>query len=156
SDALREKRRDALTNYILSLPALVLQGIDNRNKLFQYFLIDVDMSACATTSRIVQAISSVQLFIQRCLLNLENLGDSSPFTVAPSQIDRSRWDWMQRYRLWEANRKVLFYPENWIQPELRDDKTSFFKDLESELLQNELTDPYVEQVFLHYLQKLDE
>ena len=46
---------------------------------------------------------------------------------------------MKNYRVWEANRKVFLYPENWIEPELRDDKTPFFKELETELLQNDVT-----------------
>ena len=41
-----------------------------------------------------------------------------------------QWAWMKAYRLWEANRKVFIYPENWIEPELRDDKSPFFEDLE--------------------------
>jgi hypothetical protein len=63
---------------------------------------------------------------------------------------------MKNYRVWEANRKVFLYPENWIEPELRDDKTPFFKDLETELLQNELTDQTVETALVNYLYKLDE
>src|SRR6266542_2099369 len=101
------------------------------------------------TSRIKQAISSVQLFIQRCLLNLES-------EVSPAEIDTDWWEWMKHYRIWEANRKVFLYPENWIEPELRDDKTPFFKDLETELLQNEITDETVEKALVNYLYKLDE
>ena len=29
------------------------------------------------------------------------------------------WDWRRNYRVWEANRKVFVYPENWIEPDLR-------------------------------------
>ena len=39
--------------------------------------------------------------------------------------------------IWEANRKVFLYPEEWIEPELRDDKSPVFKEIESELLQND-------------------
>ena len=46
---------------------------------------------------------------------------------------------MSKYRVWEANRKVFLWPENWIEPELRKDKSQFFKDLEDELLQNEIS-----------------
>src|SRR5207302_7436167 len=59
-------------------------------------------------------------------------------------------------RVWEANRKILLYPENWIVPELRDDKTPFFKELESDLLQGDVTDANVERALLSYLYKLDE
>lgn len=48
------------------------------------------------------------------------------------------WKWMRKYRVWEANQKVFLYPENWIEPELRPDKSSFFQDLENELLRMKL------------------
>lgn len=79
-----------------------------------------------------QAISSTQLFVQRALMNLES-------DVQLSADDAREWKWMKNYRVWEANRKVFLYPENWIEPELRDNKTSFFKELENNLLQSEIT-----------------
>jgi hypothetical protein len=109
------------------------------------------------TSRIVQACSAIQLFVQRCLMNLED-GKSDPsLNVVPSAIDAEQWlTWRKRYRFWEANRKVFIYPENWILPELRDDKTPFFQELERELLQNDVTKDTVEQAFLNYLERLDD
>ena len=69
----------------------------------------------------------------------------------------AQWNkWMKNYRVWEANRKISLYPENWMVPELRDDKSPFFKELESELLQNDLTQETTETTFLNYLRKLDE
>jgi AAA+ superfamily predicted ATPase len=32
---------------------------------------------------------------------------------------RPSWAWRKNYRVWEANRQVFLYPENWIEPELR-------------------------------------
>jgi hypothetical protein len=29
---------------------------------------------------------------------------------------------MKRYRIWEANRKIFLFPENWLEPEFRDDR----------------------------------
>jgi len=31
----------------------------------------------------------------------------------------SEWEWLKRYRVWDANRKIFLYPENWIEPDLR-------------------------------------
>lgn len=150
SDRLRESQRAALVAYVLAQPKIVAAEITDSNQLFEYFLIDVNMDPCFMTSRIKQAISSAQLFIQRCLLNLEK-------DVLPGEIDSEQWNtWMKNYRVWEANRKVFLYPENWIEPELRDEKSPFFKELENELLQNDITKETVEQAFLHYLEKLDE
>ena len=63
------------------------------------------------------------------------------------------WQWMKRYRVWEANRKIFLYPENWLEPELRDGKSSQFKELESELLKSDITDELAENAFLGYLQE---
>src|SRR5215813_12539 len=111
--------------------------------------MDVQMDPCMQTSRIRHALSSVQLFIERCLMNLEP-------RVSPESINREQWEWMKRYRVWEANRKVFLFPENWLEPELRDDKSPFFKEIESELLQSDITDERAAIAFLHYLEKLEE
>jgi hypothetical protein len=29
----------------------------------------------------------------------------------------TRWQWLRKYRIWEANRKVFLYPENSLEPE---------------------------------------
>jgi hypothetical protein len=29
------------------------------------------------------------------------------------------WEWRKKYRVWNANRKIFLYPENWLEPELR-------------------------------------
>jgi antitoxin component YwqK of YwqJK toxin-antitoxin module len=51
----------------------------------------------------------------------------------PDSADLQRWPWMKKYRVWEANRKTFVYPENWIEPDLQDDKSPYFKKLEKEL-----------------------
>ena len=101
------------------------------------------------TSRIKQAISSTQLFVDRCLLNLET------GIVLNPDFTRQWNTWRDRYRIWEANRKIFLYPENWIEPELRDDKSPFFKELESQLKQNEITAQTAEDALRGYLEKLD-
>src|SRR5262249_6084821 len=104
---------------------------------------------CMQTSRIRSALSSVQLFIERCLMNLES-------RVSPQAINATQWEWMKRYRVWEANRKVFLFPENWLDPELRDDKSPFFKEIESELLQSDITEDSASTALLNYLTKLEE
>jgi hypothetical protein len=147
-DVLREKRRGALLSHHLAKKRLR----DTYN-LYQHFLLDVEMSPCMMTSRTKLAISSVQLFVQRCLMNLEEWRIPSP----EQAVEWKRlWEWMKNYRVWEANRKVFLYPENWIEPELRRDKSPFFKDLENELLMGEMTAELAESAFLNYLEKLNE
>jgi hypothetical protein len=96
----------------------------------------------------VLAISSVQTFIQRCLLNLEK-------EVHPTAINAEQWKWMKRYRVWEANRKIFLFPENWLEPEFRDDKTYLFRELEGKLLQSDITNDLAEDAFFDYLKSLE-
>jgi peptidoglycan hydrolase-like protein with peptidoglycan-binding domain len=172
-DDIREKKRAALVEYhiensqrnqpekIMFNGSLIPNPLYWRDSLalYKYFLIDVEMSACQLTSRIKQAISSVQFFVQRCFLNLENryvkVSEDEKEDAASANA-WSQWKWMKNFRIWEANRKVFFYPENWIEPELRDDKSPFFEELESEIQQNEVTKENVEAAFLNYLHKVDE
>jgi hypothetical protein len=151
NDEMRALQRDALVTYILQQMRSHPESarIDTPDKLFEYFLMDVQMDPCMQTSRIRHALSSVQLFIERCLMNLEP-------RVSPVAINAQRWEWMKRYRVWEANRKVYLFPENWLEPELRDDKSPFFKEIESELLQSDITEDSATTAMLNYLSKLEE
>ena len=157
SDKIREHQKDALIGYLLTRPAIQAWGAEDADALFEYFLIDVQMGACMDTSRIVQANSSVQMFVNRCLLNLESDKSGGPEKgVSPGAIVKAQWEWMKNYRVWEANRKVFLYPENWLEPEWRNNRSEFFKELESYLVQNDITDRNVEQAFRNYLTSLNE
>ena len=72
-DPLREKQRAALVAYLVTHPdrSKTQPLWRDINDLYAHFLIDVEMTPCMLTSRIKQAIGSVQLFVQRCLMNLE-------------------------------------------------------------------------------------
>ncbi len=143
-DKLRQRQRDALVSYIMHQ-----RGFARMEQLYEYFLIDPGMEPVVQTTRVRLAIASLQLFIQRCLLNLEP-------QVSPSLINAKQWEWMKRYRVWEANRKIFLFPENWLEPEFRDDKTHLFSELEGALLQGDVSSDLVEDAFLNYLKKLDE
>jgi hypothetical protein len=150
-DPLRRKKRDALVSYLVNALSL-----ENSNQLFEYFLVDPGMEPVVQTSRLRLALSSVQTFVQRCLLNLENANNSQPArNVSPTAIRADWWEWMKRYRVWEVNREIFLFPENWMEPELRLDKTDLFQALESDLLQGDVTRDLVEDAFLTYLKGLD-
>ena len=154
NDKLRQSSRDALVSYILAHARDWELTIGNAtiatpDQLYEYFLIDVEMGTCMQTSRVVQATAAVQLFVQRCLLNLEA-------KVSPSAIDATIWNWMQNYRVWQANREVFLFPEDFMDPSLRDDKSPFFRELETELQQNPLTPESAEQALVNYLEKVDQ
>lgn len=158
NDELRELQRDALVAYILVqkgsdiLTDLGITPTPNRvpmaDDLFNWFLMDVEMQPCMETSRIRHALSSVQLFTERCLRNLEP-------QVNPSSISASQWEWRKRYRVWQANREVFLWPENWMDPSLRDDQSPIFKEALGKLLQGDITDDAAAGAYLDYLANLE-
>ncbi|HEU4914211.1 MAG TPA: neuraminidase-like domain-containing protein [Candidatus Saccharimonadales bacterium] len=147
-DDIRPQKRNALVAYLLATRT----DFKDTTDIYDHLLIDVEMEAIMPSSRIVQAHGTIQLFVQRCLMGLE------PDSAANVDTDSGweQWKWMKNYRVWEANRKVFLYPENWIEAELRDDKSFLFTEMENELQQNELTDYNAEQAFIKYLERLDD
>ncbi|MEU6352030.1 neuraminidase-like domain-containing protein, partial [Streptomyces sp. NPDC047072] len=151
-DVFRERRRKALVDWLVARPVAALGwNWSDSTGLYAHFLIDVEMSPCMLTSRLKQAAASAQLFVQRVQLNLET------DILASADLDPrwKQWSWMKRYRVWEANRKVFLYPENWLEPELRNEKSPFFRDLEQELMQNEVTAETAEDAFRGYVEGVD-
>lgn len=145
NDPLRRRQRDALLDLVMMRSR---QGggsprFDTRADVYAHFLIDPEMEACYDTSRVKQACASFQHFVQRVLLGLEP-------GVSLDPIDAQQWPWRKNYRVWEANRKVFVYPENWIEAGLRDNKTALFKELESALLQDEINADTAERALLAY------
>lgn len=156
-DKLRGKKRASLTTYLIHSG---FPQFENQNDLYHYFLIDTELEGCARTSRLVAATMSLQLYIHRILLNLEQ-DDQEPGTagrvyVKADDIPGDEWGWRKNYRVWEANRKVFLYPENYIEPELRDDKTPLFEELENELLQQDINADTVLDAYAKYMRGFDE
>jgi Tc toxin complex TcA C-terminal TcB-binding domain/Neuraminidase-like domain/Salmonella virulence plasmid 28.1kDa A protein/Putative peptidoglycan binding domain len=145
SDELRIRRRDAMVDRLIERHDEFTVADD----LYERLLIDTQMQPCFLTSRIKQAISSAQLFVQRVLFGLER-------DVRFESSEKAEWEWRSRFRLREAALKVFLFPENYAEPELRDGKSPLFKELEEKLLEEEVTAESVERACLAYLRGLDE
>ena len=140
-EPLNAATRDALVAYLLHT-----RGLRDADDLYEYLLNDVQMGEEATTSPIVEAIASIQLYYHRARMNLEEV---------PAELDGELerwWGWMKNYRTWEANRRVFLFPENYLRPELRTIKSSAFDELEQSLLQDEITPASVAAAYTAYLE----
>lgn len=151
-ERLLEKKRDALIDYLLHGPDA---EFSDTREMYKYFLIDGEVDGCFRTSRVVAASSSLQLYVHRIRMNLEK-EPKDGLHVKPSLIPSEEWEWRQHYRVWEANRKIFLWPENYLDPTIRDDKTPLFEELESELLQQEITEQTVIDAYSNYLKGLEE
>jgi hypothetical protein len=144
-DPVASEKRDALVAYLVES-----LGKRNANHLYEHLLTDIQMDASSNTSRIVEAINSIQVYYHRALIQLEDVPEDVRENL------KSWWPWMKNYRIWEANRKVFLHPENYIRPELRREKSPAFEELEQKLLQDEITAESVEEAYQRYLESFNE
>jgi hypothetical protein len=146
-DPLRRDLRDAFLSYLLTnnLGEITFSSV---NEIYDHFLIDPLMEPCSKTSRIVQATLSIQLFVQRVLLNLE--------INSISEEAKEKWTWHKNYRIWEACRKIFLYPENWLEPDWRKNKSEFFTELNDYIIENDITSETAEKALADYLDKIAE
>lgn len=147
-ETLDEQLRDALAAALIFQLQPSFAQITDQQSLYEFLLMDIKMSGCAKTSLLKQGLDSLQLYIHRCQMGLE--------AGTASQIPDTWWAWMSHYRVWEANRKVFLYPENYIDPSLRKLQTPIYQELKDELLQGDISEEQVGDVFHNYLRKLEE
>lgn len=150
---LEQQRRDALVAYYLG--QMVPQGnaprrVLTENDLYQYLLIDNQVTAEVDTSRVAQGIASVQQHVHAIYNGME------PGYGQVTQDKLALWrDGMSQYSLWAGYQMLEDYPENYLEPALRLDKTSMFKTFESELSQARLSGDTVQTALGNYLQTFE-
>ena len=157
NDKINVAKRDALCSYILANEKAL--NFKNKDELYDFFLLDVKMGGCFRTSKLVCAISSLQLYVTRVLANLEQSADGTIVVLKDMsglKDFKEEWEWRKSYRTWEANRKVFLYPENYVEPESLDIKSTIFKDLENDLMQGKLTKDAAETAYQNYITKFSE
>ena len=158
-DRINVIKRDALCDYIIAREREL--KFRDLSDIYAHFLLDIEMSGCFRTSRVVCANSSLQLYVHRVLSSLEESA-SEGFAVLEQIPEeeilriKQEWEWRKNYRVWEANRKVFLYPENYLEPDLRDNKTPIFKELEDELLQEKITKQAAEAAYKRYVSQFAE
>jgi hypothetical protein len=154
-DNLNERERDALVGllkYQLSQNKTIgnyFDGMKTLQDLSDYLLLDVEMSGVAKVSVVKQGLNTIQRYIQRCHMGLEGGGGIT------CPLGDKEWAWRSHYRFWEANRKVFLYPENYLDPDLRKLKTPEFGELQSELLEGEVTADSVAKAYNHYFDRVE-
>ena len=159
---LNESRRDALVPYYLK-HVIPLRGLDalaakitTAEDLYEYLLLDPNVSGQIKTSRIAEAVASAQLYLHRCREQLEPNLDLPAMQQASNETGFfSRWNaYNKRYASWAGLQRLMYYPASYIDPELRYNKTQLFEELETAINQGRITDERVEQAFTQYVSGL--
>jgi len=143
NDGLRVRGRDALVAYLIVRNRIKRKAPATRTKdefissvegLSEYLLQDVGTQLCQQTTRIEEAISVAQNYVQRNRLGLESGGFLAPF--------RKMWDsQFASFNVWKTCKSRTVYSENWVGYDeiKRAGESEAFQHLQSELRRNTLT-----------------
>ena len=120
--------RDALVPYYE--PASSMTNFEKGRDIGRRYLIDMGYECCSTTTRIAQAITTMQTLFQQLRLNQQH-SDLDTYAIVSENYDED-WEWLQSYERWRSLMFVYLYPENLLNPEYHPRRTEFFKGIVSE------------------------
>lgn len=152
NDTLDETLGAAASAYVIK--NIAPSRVTNRDQLYGWLLIDNQVSAKIKTTRIAEAIASVQLYVNRALGGQEEDVD---YTVKSKKFFSTDWDtYNKRYSTWAGVSQLVYYPENYVDPTLRIGQTSMMDEMLQALSQSQLTSDTVEDAFKTYMTRFEE
>lgn len=157
AEQLATTLRDALVGYYLGqlVPydddmAPYRSRLTTIDELYDFLLLDTQVSYKVKTAGVAQATKSLQQYINRITLNLEPGLSTTP-------EENLNWrEFANRYGYWAANQQLKIYPEVYIDPTLRLGKTDLFFQFEAVLNQGKLNDDTVQNAVMRYLNDFEE
>jgi len=140
---IENNTNEFLRDTLLSIFKIKINLKDNQ-EISEYLLTDTMQSSCSSISPVKEATLAVQTYLNRCKMGLEK------DTI--SNVPEIWWEWLLSYRVWEANRKVFLYPENYLEPSLRPNKTPLFKEFEQNIMQQQISTETLQKLYFNYIQ----
>ena len=140
NNGLRLRGRDALVSYLTAMNRVSLPWGEiarTARDLSELLLVDVEAGLCQKVARVEEAISAVQMFVDRARLGLE-------VSFAPGAGFAFAWDRrFSDFRQWEVCKRRELYRENWTgwTAEAVALGSEAFRFLQSELRRSDLTVP---------------
>ncbi|NWB89621.1 neuraminidase-like domain-containing protein [Pseudomonas agarici] len=159
---LNEALRDALCAYYLDEvvpndPQLQALGVSDKlktlNDLYEFLLLDVQVSQDVRSSWVASAIASLQQYVNGVLMAMEPGYEDK--TLEPHEIVEWR-DRQCQYPLWAANQQLAYHPSIYIDPSLRLKKSSYFRQLEDDINQNKIHLDTTQEAVKSYLARFEE
>lgn len=120
--------------------------------VYYYLLIDNKVSSEIKTTKIEQAIASIQLYINE-FLSLD-IKSNTPVKSRQFFID---WDkYNKRYSTWSGVSLLTYYPENYIDPTVRIGQTKMMDTLLQTISQNSINSDTIDDAFKTYLTSFEQ
>ncbi|QMU63857.1 MAG: hypothetical protein GKR88_05830 [Flavobacteriaceae bacterium] len=156
---VKERRRDAYVAYYIAncVPDAYKDQIQTPDDLYEYLLLDTQITDAVTSASIAEAIASLQLYIHRCVEGYDPEVDQTAMSTlyAPNKFLYNWNDYNKRYATWAGKERLVYYAGSYIDPTLRYGKTELFQQLEQTLNQGKLNENQVLQAVQKYLVDYD-
>ncbi|MGF6398959.1 hypothetical protein ABH905_002625 [Pseudomonas frederiksbergensis] len=151
---LLEKRRTAFVEYCIGQvkPDSQYSFVKTPGDLFELLRMDPLDSYPVQNSWVAEATSCAQNYIHAVYRKLEPGYSTHEFDKDELKL----WELFSNYPDWAALQMIALYPENYINPYVRQRKTSLFKNLENNLNQTRLSIDAVLLALRDYLQVFEQ
>ncbi|NSX11327.1 insecticidal toxin complex protein TcaB2 [Pseudomonas lini] len=153
---LLEKRRSALVEYCIGQVnesgGRDYNFLRTPTDLFELLRMDPLDSYPVQSSWVAEATSCAQQYIHAVYRKLEPGFEKHLF----DKRHLATWELYSNYPDWAALQLIALYPENFINPFVRQRKTSLFKTLENNLNQTRLSTDSVQSALRDYLQTFEQ
>lgn len=126
---------------------------NDSSEVYKYLLIDTKISEETKTTRIAEAIASIQLYVNNCLNNIEKEVQNS---VRTRRFFCNWEEHNRRYSTWASLSMLLYYPENYIDPVIRTGKTVMMDNLQQRISQEGIQREAIDDAFRTYLTEFDQ
>jgi hypothetical protein len=100
---------------------LVTATGESAEALRRRLYIDCAQAPCRLTTRVQQAIESIQAFVLRV-----QTGNVAQYP--PGEMDEVRWAWLRSYDVWRSAVLTFLYPENAVFPKIRRSASGPFRE----------------------------
>jgi hypothetical protein len=156
---LNQHQRNALLAYYLgqyvpnSSNTTLASLVQSPEDVYEYLLIDPLVTNAVPTSRVAQAVSSIQQYINGITLNMEP--GYNTHDLDSDQLNQ--WQsGANQYNIWAGEVELDTYPEDYIDPTLRQSQTQYFESLTTTLNQNAINYDTVQKAVMGYLNDFEQ
>ncbi|WP_256666907.1 neuraminidase-like domain-containing protein [Pseudomonas sp. SJZ080] len=159
---LNESLRDAMLALYLNEvvpcnPYLIEKGLTEKIKtaddLYEFWLLDVQVSQNVPTSPVACAIASLQQLINAIMMNMEPGYGHVSITA---ELEKTWSDGLNRYPIWAAMQQLHYFPDIYLDPNLRLTTTDSFEQLKNDINQARIEPKTVQTAILAYLARFEE
>ncbi|WP_100158951.1 Tc toxin subunit A-related protein [Proteus columbae] len=128
-------------------------NLSTSDDIYRHLLIDNKVSSQIKTTKIEQAIASIQLYVNE-FLSLDMGNNHAP--IKSRQFFKD-WDkYNKRYSTWSGISLLTYYPENYIDPTVRIGQTKMMDTLLQTISQNSINSDTIDDAFKTYLTSFEQ